>query len=194
MKYLIIFLLLCLCCQTNSDTLIPLLKFHQQTKENFSIQDTYKLIYQGVFGVAHILENPDVAKQYLAKEMNTIEGINSEQLVEIISVSGDMVRINLRPFKKSGGSVEKLFEIMTRSAEETRGDMEKFLNQWGEFKQAVIQGKLNFNIQELEKFDNKVKAENYPAVHHSPGYRKANRPAYRVVKKRIFLEYFPNLR
>jgi len=152
------------------------------------------LIYQGVFGVAHILKKPDFAKQYLAKEMNSIEGTNSEPLIENISVSGDIVRINLRTFKKSGGSVEKLFEIMTLSAEETKGDMEKFLSQWGEFKQAVILGKLKFNIQDLEKFDKKVKAENYPAIHHSPGYRKANRPAYRVVKKSIFLEYFPNLR
>ena len=186
MKYLIIFLLLCLCCQTNSDTLIPLLKYHQQTKENFSIQDAYKLIYQGGFGVAHILQIPERAKQYLVKEMESIEGTNKEPLIENISVSGELVRINLRPFKKSGRSVEKLFEIMIRSAKETNGDLEKFLTQWGEFKQAVINGRLKFNIQELEKFDQKVKAENYPAVHHSPEYREANKPAYRVVKKEGF--------
>ncbi len=193
MKIFLITMLFCCCFQTDNNSLIPLIKKHQQTRKNFLIQDVYKLIYQGVFGVAHILKKPDFAKQYLAKEMESIEETNNEPLIENISVSGELVRINLRPFKKSGGSVEKLFKIMTRSAEETKGDLEKFLYRWGEFKQAVIQGKLKFNIQELEKFDKKVKAENYPAVHHSQLYRETNRPAYRVVKKSIFLEYFPNL-
>ena len=186
MKLFLIALLFCGCFQPDSNSLLSIIKKHQQTKKNFSNQDSYKLIYQGVFGVAHILQIPEQAKKYLAKEMESVEETNNEPLIENISVSGELVRINLRPFKKSGGSVEKLFEIMIRSAKETNGDLEKFLTQWGEFKQAVINGRLKFNIQELEKFDRKVKAENYPAVHHSPEYREANKPAYRVVKKDVF--------
>ena len=194
MKILFMIMLFCCCYQTNKNTLIELIKNELRTKPNFSIQDAYKLIYQGNFGVAHILQNTDHARQYLKNEVNSIEKSNNEPLIEQISVSTNLVRINLRPFKKSGSSVDTLFEVMTRSVEETKVDRQFFLSQWGEFKDAVIQEKISFNQQELVTFDLKVKAENYPAVHHSPGYRKANKPAYRVVKEDIFRKFFPDLK
>ena len=192
MKYLVVMILFCLCCQAKNDGLISLLKHHQQTKENFSVQDAYKLMYQGVFGVAHILDKPEFAKRYLISEIESVESSDSEPLIETISVSGEIVRINLRPYKKSGRSVEKLFEIMVRSAGEINGTISDFLQHWEEFKKAFKNGKLNFNVKQLEKFEHKMIAENYPAVHHSLLYREANKPAYRVVKTNVFLEYFPN--
>ncbi|MBL7095783.1 hypothetical protein ISS22_17685 [candidate division KSB1 bacterium] len=194
MKILLIVLIFCCCFQPNKNTLIHLIKNELQTKPNFSIQDAYKLIYQGNFGVAHILKNKDHARQFLKNEIDSIEKSDNEPLIEHISISTNLVRINLRPFKKSGSSIDTLFEIMTRSVEETKQDKKRFLKQWREFRMAVIQEKLKFDVQELETFDLKVKAENYPAVHHSPGYRKANKPAYRVVKESIFREYFPFLK
>ncbi len=192
MKVLLIILLFCCCILPNKNTLVQLIKNQPQTKTNFSIQDAYKLIYQGNFGVAHILKNMDRAQQFLKEEIASIEESNDEPLIEPISVSNDLVRINLRPFKKFGYSVDKLFEIMIRSVEETKADKQRFLNQWCEFKESVIHGKLKFDRKELETFNQKVKAENYPAVHHSSGYRKTNNPAYRVVKENIFREYFPH--
>jgi len=193
MKTFLIILLFCCCIQHNHNPLLQLIQNQQQTKQNFSVQDAYKLIYQGNFGVAHILKNMDHARQFLEKEIESIKESENEPLIEHISVSTNLVRINLRPFKKSGSSVDTLFEVMKRSVEETKGDKQRFLNQWREFKELVIQGKLKFDLKELDSFDNKVKANNYPAVHHSSEYRRANKPAYRVVKEDIFKEYFPNL-
>jgi len=194
MKILFMITLFCFCSQPDKTTLIKLIKNHQQTKPNFSIQDAYKLIYQGNFGVAHILKNTGHARQFLKEEIDAIEISDNEPLIEHISVTTNLVRINLRPFKKFGGSIDTLFEIMERSVKETKGDKQNFLNQWGDFKQAVIREKIIFNLDELETFDIKVKEGNYPAVHHSPDYRKVNKPAYRVVKEDIFKEYFPNLK
>ena len=163
---------------------------HQQNKIDFSVADVYKLIYQSVFGVAHILEKPEFAKQYLVSEIESVGGSDSEPLMENISVSGEIVRINLRPYKKSGRPVETLFEIMVKSAGEINGTQANFLKQWEAFKKAVKNGKLKFELQELEKSDREMKAKNYPAVHHSEKYREANKPAYRVVKKSVFWELF----
>jgi hypothetical protein len=194
MKILFMIMLFCCCCQTNKATLIELIKNEQRTKPNFSIQDAYKLIYQGNFGVAHILQDTDHARQFLKNEVNSIEKSDNEPLIEQISVYTNLVRINLRPFKKSGSSVATLFEVMTRSVEETKVDRQIFLSQWGEFMEAVKQGIIKFDLPELKTFDQKVKAKNYPAVHHSPEYRKANKPAYRVVKEDIFRKFFPDLK
>jgi len=171
-----------------------LINKQKQAKANFSIQDAYKLIYQGTFGVAHILENPGYALWYLKTEINSINKSDSEPLMEDISLTNDLVRINLRVFKKCRSSADVLFEVMKRSAEKTNGDSQNFLYQWEKFKQAVSRGQIKFDLQQLERFDLKMKAENYPAVHHSLGYREANKPAYRVVRKDIFRKYFPNLK
>lgn len=184
-------MLFCFCNQPEKNRLILLIEKQQHVKKNFAVQDAYKLIYQGILGVAHIMENPEHAKQYLEKEYASVDSSNNEPLIENISISGEIVRINLRPYKYSGGSVEQLFEAMILSVKETNGSKDDFLILWEKFKQAVFDGRLKFDKQELEVFDKKVKAANYPAVHHSPKYREANKPAYRVVKKSIAMKLLP---
>jgi len=195
LKFITLFtvLLFCFCNQTEKSSLISLIEKHQHVKKNFAVQDAYKLIYQGVFGVAHIMENPERANQYLEKEYASVDSSKDEPLIEDISVAGEIVRINLRPYKYSGGSVDQLFEVMTQSVKETNGSKDDFLSLWKNFKQAVFDGHLKFDKQELEVFDRKIKAANYPAVHHSPGYRETNKPAYRVVKKSIAKKLLPNV-
>lgn len=182
------------CILPNKNNLLTLIKEHQQAKQNFSVQDAYKLIYQGNFGIAHMLKNIDRAWEFLNQEMDTIDGSARETLIEQISATTNLVRINLRPFKNSESSIDTLFKVMKLSAEKTNEDKQSFLKQWQEFKLTVLQDKLKFDVQELELFDQKVTAEDYPAVHHSPEYREANNPAYRVVKENLFREYFPNLK
>jgi hypothetical protein len=186
-----LFLSLLSCWQNDRSNLLTIIKNHQQNKKGFSVQDAYKLIYQANFGVTHILQNKDHARQYLVQEIENISPVSDEALIENISVSGDIVRINLRPFKNLGNSIETLFKVMERSALEIKMDQHKFVEQWNEFKQAVHQRKLPFDEMALEKFSSEMEKAGYAAVHHSPSYRKFNEPAYRVVKKSIFFEFFP---
>ena len=163
--------------------LIELIQWHQTIKKNFEIQDAYKLIYQSVFGIQHILDDKERAKIYLQQEFESINADGHEDLIENISVSGEIVRLNLRPFKYCNGNIDQLFQAMLHSAEEIPGSVKKFLDLWNQFKQAVFRAEMNFDETELRAFDHKMKLENYPARHHSAAYRAANRPAYRVLKK-----------
>jgi len=165
--------------------LTELIQEQQNIKKSFEIQDAYKLIYQSVFGPGHIIVNPAMAKNYLAQEFKSISGSNNETLIENISVTGEIVRLNLRTYKYRNGNIDKLFQAMLRSATEISGNNEDFLALWNEFKQAVFGGELNFNKEELQIFDQKVKSESYPARHHSVAYKEANQPAYRVLKSCI---------
>ncbi len=161
--------------------LIDLIREHQQTKKNFEIQDAYKLIYQSVYGIGHILSEPALARQALVREFDSIAPSDAEQLIERISPSGDMVRLNLRPYKSRDGNIDLLFQAMLRSATATPGSPEKFLVWWNQFKHAVFEGTLNFDKEDLKIFDNELQLSNYPVVHHSLAYRESNHPAYRVL-------------
>ncbi len=175
--------------QNNSESkrnkLIVLIQEHQKIKKNFELQDAYKLIYQSVFGIGHIIVNPASAWKYLELELEAVSAINDESLIENISITGEIVRLNLRPYKFRNGSIDQVFQAMLRTAIEISGSGEDFLKQWNDFKQAVVNGELNFDKKELKIFDDRVRTKNYPARNHSTAYKEANQPAYRVLKRGI---------
>lgn len=169
--------------QSKPASLVELIRKNQQQKREFYIQDAYKLIYQSVFGVEHLLFDWESARQRLDQELNEIRADSHEPLIEIISISGDVVRLNLRPYKLFEGDSGELFQAIILTSQQIRGSKEKFLSLWGQFQEAVAAGLLNFDREALLQFDKQMSALNYPAVHHSPGYRQANRPAYRVLSR-----------
>ena len=171
-------------------SLEELIRRHQRLRPDLEVVDDYKMLFQSVFGIQHILH--DKAKRYLKEELSTLEMRKSsdETLIENISIDNVMVRANLRPFKLRGLSSDKLFLAMVTSAEEPKGTQEDFLKLWNRFKSLIEAGMLNFDKSILENFDRKVEKENYPPYHHSERYRRSYRPAYRVVKREVFKKIF----
>ena len=159
-------------------------------RPNLEVIDVYKMLFQSVFGIQHILH--DRAKRYLEEELSTLETskFSVEPLIENISIDNLMVRANLRPFKMQGLSSDKLFSAMVASAKEPKGTQETFLKLWNQFKSLVEANRLKFDKSSLENFDKRVKKENYPPYHHSERYRRSYRPAYRVVKREVFKKIF----
>lgn len=170
--------------------LYDLIQKHQQSKLKLLVQDVYKLLYQSVLGVGHLLEHPQAGKKSLEKELNTIEASTTDSLIETISTNDEIVRINLRHFKALKLSTEILYKVMILSAKATTGSQPDLERVWSEFKHLVKEGKLNYNKSELKKFDAWIVKNNYPRVHHSEIYRATNRPAYRVIRLSIFRTYF----
>jgi len=178
-----------------------LIEYHQKIHPALGIQDVYKLIYQGIFGPEHLLSAD--AKSYLEKEFAALtdESSTTEPLIENISTDGEVVRINLRQFKLKKLSLEKLWTVMLISEKELRSgnSAESFEKAWEEFGKLVLKKELNFDPAELEAFNKiitdarKLSNKGYPAVHHSEEYRQIYKPSYRVVKKSVFREYFPNV-
>lgn len=171
-------------------SLEELVRWHQRLRPDLEVVDVYKMLFQSVFGIKHILH--DKAKRHLEEELSTLEMNKSsdESLIENISVDNVMVRVNLRPFKMRGLSSDKLFSAMVTSAKETKGTQKAFLKLWNRFKSLVEAGRLSFDRSSLEDFDKRVKKENYPLYHHSERYRRSYNPAYRVVKREVFKRIF----
>lgn len=152
--------------------------------------DVYKLLYQGAFGVGHLMHGE--AQRHLRSEA---EGLDldeqpDEQLIEEISIDGDKVRVNLRPYIRRKLPLDKLFEAMRASNTENGAD--EFLRAWNTFRTLVDRDRLNFPKEDIEALSQGLGLGEIPARHHSEAYRKAYSPAYRVVKRSELQRFLAN--
>jgi hypothetical protein len=62
--------------------------------------------------------------------------------------------------------------------------MDSFLNKLEVLRKLTAEGVFAFDTNALSSYLTKYKAAGYPAVSHSPEYRQAYNPAYRVILRR----------
>jgi len=159
---------------------------HKKARPEMGARDVYKLLYQGVFGVGHIM-GPEALPRLRAE----VGGLDlseqpNEPLSEPVSVTGSIVRVNLRPYLRSGYKPEHLIEAMEGSI--LRGKAEEFCIHWDSFAELVWSGQLSFNNSEVEAITKELRRDAPMPMHHTPEYREAYHPAYRVVRRRELLK------
>ena len=155
-------------------------------------RDFYKLIYQGVFGVGHILS--DKTKDYLVEEahrVNLNDYLNRE-LLEPVSPDGSIVRIYLRPFMRRKLDLEKLYKVILRTAD-LQGNQKEFLERWRIFLDMVESGEIILDKSELNEVQADMYSKGLKPMHHTDAYREAYYPAYRVVSRQFLIEEFGEL-
>ena len=174
-------------------SVLKLVEYHQQLRPQLQVQDVYKLLYQANFGVEHLLTDTAGVRKYLLDELATMDTANQgEQLVERISPTDEIARINLRPSRQLQLDPEKLVQAMFLSASETKPDTEGLYHDWNEFVSLVRYGFLNFPMKDVDEWDARVSAGNFQSAHHSQQYMGTYKPAYRVVKRAVFESTFRN--
>ncbi len=158
---------------------------HVKLRPAAKAQDIYKLLYQGVFGVGHIIS--DRAWDVLEEEADRInlEDHLDDPLFEPVSPDGSMVRVNLRQYINQGNDLKTLFQVMKKSAMHI-GDPEMFLGYWSSFKKLVSEGELNFDWGEIKMLDELIERDGVKPIHHTEAYREAYYPAYRVIQIEIY--------
>ena len=161
---------------------------HMKHRPEALPQDVYKLLYQGVFGVGHIVS--DHAWEVLVEEAGRIdlEDHPDDPLFEPVSPDGSMVRVNLRQYINMGGELEALFRVMKESAK-IKGETGVFLEYWGQFKELVYEGKIVHSLVDIQILDEAIKRDGVKPMHHTEPYREAYYPSYRVVLLRIYEEF-----
>jgi hypothetical protein len=159
-----------------------LVKMHKEARPAMRAKDAYKLLYQGVFGVGHIM-GPN-AWDYLQKEANDIN-VNDQPgdpLMESVSLDGSVIRVNLRPYIRKGYSLNHLMEAMRNS--EIIGEPAQFVEIWDAFAELVWSGKLDFEHNEVDVINRDLDKNAPKPQHHTTQYREAYYPSYRVVRRR----------
>ncbi len=168
---------------------INFIKKHVERYPQTQPRDVYKLIFQGVYGVAHIITGR--AREYLREEAGRIslEDYPDRPLIEPISPDGSMVRVNLRPFLRMNLSLDGLFRVMTASAD-VEGDDERFIKLWRVFVGLVETGEITMELEGIRGIQESIDMKGIKPMHHTEPYRQAYYPAYRVVRLNLFRDEF----
>lgn len=158
-----------------------LIRRHLDLHPGFGPPDLGKLLYQGVLGMDHLLADRGRFLAGLAQEWDDLdpEASVDEPLLESVHPTGRVARLNLRPAKRAGLSLAALGPALADQPPKN-GDWEEFWALWAAVIRLSQAGRLPFSGDELVRVGEEIKAER-GSPGHSPRYRKANRPAYRLI-------------
>ena len=143
-------------------------------------RDAVKLIYQNEFGGGHLIRDEEAYLNYLRREYADLEKDPTVPLYE--DIGNGIVRVNLAAVKPE--DLEQLGRDFIRSAAKHKGTLDSFLNKLEVLQTLTSEGVFAFDLDALNAYLSEYKAAGYLAVSHSPEYRQAYNPAYRVILRR----------
>ena len=150
-------------------------------------QDAVKLLYQSEFGPGHLVSDPVSSLQRLREEYSSVPHSPSSPLSE--DIGNGLVRIHLSAIDPASLSLEQLNDCFVRSAEQHTGCRDSFLQKLNTLRSLTNRAVFSFSPVELEEYLTSYIASGFPAVSHSPRYRNAYQPAYRVVRRSCLPAY-----
>ena len=145
-------------------------------------RDAVKLIYQNEFGGGHLIRDEQACLNYLRREYTSVAKDPTVPLYE--DIGNGIIRVNLAAVKPE--DLEQLGRAFIDSAAKHKGTMDSFLNKLEVLRKLANEGVFNFDTNALNAYLSEYEAAGYPAVSHSPEYRQAYKPAYRIIRKAFF--------
>ena len=145
-------------------------------------RDAVKLIYQNEFGGGHLIWDEEACLNYLRREYTSVAKDPTVPLYE--DIGNGIIRVNLAAVKPE--DLEQLGRAFIDSAARHKGTMDRFLNKLEVLRKLANEGVFNFDTNALSVYLSEYEAAGYPAVSHSPEYRQAYKPAYRIIRKAYF--------
>ena len=142
--------------------------------------DAVKLIYQNEFGGGHLIRAEQACLNYLRREYADLEKDPTAPMYE--DIGNGIVRVNLAAVREE--ALEQLGQDFIASAAKHKGTLDSFLNKLEVLISLTADGVFTFDADALNAYLSEYKAAGYPAVSHSPEYRQAYNPAYRVILRR----------
>jgi hypothetical protein len=153
-----------------------------QRRPHMSVQDVYKLIYQGVLGPEHLIDSPDLFEKALREELAGLNSCDDDPLWEAARPDGSLARVYLWQFMEANGEVEWLVGACLETGKRSWGTVEQLRQVWKKIVESGSQGHFSrFERGDLAAFDELVGAGDFPVLHHSIEYQKLYKPAYRLV-------------
>ena len=142
--------------------------------------DAVKLIYQNEFGGGHLIRDPEKCLQRLRQEYANTPRKEGTLLEPI---GNGMVRVMLGAMDAGGYTLEQLGQAFFQSARAHRGSLPAFQQKLELLRRVTADGVFGFSSEELNVYLAEYEKAGCPMVSHSPRYREAYRPAYRIVQE-----------
>ena len=165
-----------------TEELEQILREHAKRYPLMQPTDAVKLIYQNEFGGGHLIRDEEACLNYLRREYADLEKDATTPLYE--DIGNGIFRVNLAAVKPE--DLEQLGKNFIDSAAKHKGMLESFLNKLKVLETLTAEGVFPFDTNALSAYLYEYKAAGYPAVSHSPEYRQAYNPAYRIIRKAYF--------
>ncbi len=161
-----------------------LLISHLNRYPDMEIQDAYVLIYQGAMGPYYYSADPKEFEERLLHEFEETEPNEKQALWETIRPDGELVRVNFAVLKARDGKPLALSALCTWTASIFKKDKEDLTNGWDTLLRLCVDNRCGkFSVVEATEFTDWLVKNDYPSLRHSPAYRDAYHPHYRLIKR-----------
>ena len=160
-----------------------------QTYPKSRLLDIYKSCFQDYMGAEHLVSDKQRVKAYLDEELQTT---SLDDLMpwyyEACGVNDQYVRVSIRAIKENLITEDMLLDAFIRSANsDKRPTVESWRDRWHKIIGTIDQMGLNLpSYQQDRVFIDSILSVGKYAISHSPEYREAYRPHYRIIDKGIF--------
>lgn len=162
---------------------------HLEAYPQSRLLDIYKSCFQDYMGAEHLVTDRQSVKAYLDEELETTYmDVLMPWYYEPCGVDGHYVRVSLRAVKENLITEDLLLDAFFRSASNTdRPSVEAWKDRWQVIIGTINRMELTLPGYEKDKqfIDGILSAGKY-AISHSPEYREAYHPHYRIVERGIF--------
>ena len=137
--------------------------------------DLLKALHQSVFGCGHFVTDEAAGLAYLREEVPSRSGVEP--------LDGGFCRVHLGVLRETGLRPETLFRLFVLSAQTPCGTVEALEEKLADLLALAAEGRLPFSYEETARAVEDWREAGFPACHHSPAFRAAYGPAYRVVRR-----------
>lgn len=138
-------------------------------------QDLLKAVHQSVFGCGHLVRSADDAQSFLTQEARQAP-MRSGPWIELL---GDaFCRVDLDILRAQGLSPATLTRLFYLSADSPCGSAQEA----DALLTTLSERPLPFPAQSFARASDVWRAAGFPALRHTPEYRAAYAPAYRVIR------------
>ena len=160
-----------------------------ETYPKSRLLDIYKSCFQDYMGAEHLVSDRQRIKAYLDEELQSTS-LDSLMtwLYEPCGVDGRYVRVSIRAIKEGLIKEDMLLDAFIRSANTSeRPSIESWRDRWHVIIGTIEQMQLQLpNFDKDKQFIESILSAGKYAISHSPEYREAYHPHYRIVEKGIF--------
>ena len=151
--------------------------------------DIYKSCFQDYLGAEHLVSDRARVKAYLDEELSStsIESL-MPWYYEPCGIDSSYYRVSLRTVKECMITEDMLLDAFIRSANaKNRPSVESWRERWHKIIGTIDGMRLNLPHYDSDKqFIDSILSSGKYAISHSPDYREAYHPHYRIVERNIF--------
>ena len=188
-KTFVLSIMLLLSASMSAQDIVGFVNRQMESYPQSRLLDIYKSCFQDYMGAEHLVSDKDRVKAYLDEELNatTLDEL-MPWYYEPCGIDGNYVRVSIRAVKEGIITEELLLDAFIRSANNPRRPtIDAWRDRWHEIIGTIDEMHLNLpNYLEDKQFIDSVLSKDKYAISHSPEYREAYHPHYRIVERGIF--------